>query len=204
MLVLEHKPILAHLIEIKAMEATISHTILAYLLALRDFAATLSDQEKDSFKKVAKDLNIQPKAWKSHIEPSLIQTIQGNPQLHQSYQSYKEKLDRLGNIPFDLLPKAGEINQLFPNQSSFVIKGFIPDSSASGYEQQLNNVVIVVNHAAEFLGTSRKVIVAGTLQTSAGRLIFAELKERAVHAAAASSAEVPQTGEAASARELSV
>ena len=48
----------------KAMETTISHTILAYLLALRDFSDTLSDQEKESLKKVAKDLNIQPKAWK--------------------------------------------------------------------------------------------------------------------------------------------
>ena len=129
------------------MEVTFSNTILAYLLALRDFADTLSDQEKESLKKVAKDLNIQPKAWKSHIEPSLIQAIQGNPQLHQSYQLYKEKLDRVEEIPFDLLPKAGEIERLFPNQSSFIIKGFIPDSSASGYEQQLNNVVIVVNHA---------------------------------------------------------
>jgi len=128
------------------MEVTISHTIVAYLLALRDFSDTLSDQEKESLKKVAKDLDIQPKAWESHIEPSLIDIIQGNTQLHQSYQLYKEKLDQLvGGIPLDLLPKAGEINQLITNQSSFLTKGFHPTSEATGYEQQLNNVVIVVN-----------------------------------------------------------
>lgn len=131
------------------MEATINHTILAYLLALRDFSDTLSEQEKASFKKVAKDLNLQPKAWKSHIEPRLLETIQGNSQLHQSYQLYKEKLTQLGEIPLDLLPKAGEINQLINNQSTLASKGFgfDLDSSASGYEQQLNNVVIVVNQA---------------------------------------------------------
>ena len=49
-----------------------------------------------------------------------------------------------------MLPQAEDINklsQLWPNQSSLVSRGFIPDSSASGYEQQLNNVVIVVNQA---------------------------------------------------------
>jgi hypothetical protein len=144
-LILEYQPILAHIIEIKAMEATSSHTILAYLLALRDFSDTLSDQEQQNLKTVAKDLKMQPKAWKSNIEPFLIQTIQGNSQLHQSHQLYKKKLDKLGKIPLDLLPKEGEINQLVTNQSSLVSRGFIPDSSASGYEQQLNNVVIVVN-----------------------------------------------------------
>ena len=127
------------------MEATISHTILAYLLALRDFSDILSDQEKESLKKVAKDLKLQPKAWKSDTEPSLIQTIQGNFQLHQSYQLYKEKLDKLGEIPLDLLPKAEEISQLITDISPFVDKGFISNLSASGYEQQLNNIVIVVN-----------------------------------------------------------
>ena len=127
------------------METKINHTILAYLLALQDFSDTLSAQEKESLKTVAKDLTIQPKAWKSHIEPSLIQTIQGNFQLHQSYQLYKEKLDRLGEISLDLLPKAEEINQLITDISPFLEKGFISNLSASGYEQQLNNVVIVVN-----------------------------------------------------------
>lgn len=45
--------------------------------------------------------------------------------------------------------------------------GYLPDGT-----------MIVVNHAAERIGTTQKVIVAGTLQTSAGRLIFAELVDR--------------------------
>lgn len=39
-----------------------------------------------------------------------------------------------------------------------------------------NGAMIVVNHAAQFLGETVNVIVSGTLQTSAGRMVFAELK----------------------------
>ena len=47
-----------------------------------------------------------------------------------------------------VLPTAEDINQLsqlLPNQPNLVPKGFISESSASGYEQQLDNVVIVIN-----------------------------------------------------------
>ncbi len=43
--------------------------------------------------------------------------------------------------------------------------GYLPDGT-----------MIVVNHAVEKLGSNQDVIVAGAVQTSAGRLIFAELK----------------------------
>lgn len=48
------------------------------------------------------------------------------------------------------------------------------DHQAVGYLP--DGTMIVVNRAADQLGKSRKVVVGGTLQTSAGRLIFAELK----------------------------
>ena len=44
--------------------------------------------------------------------------------------------------------------------------GYLPDGT-----------MIVVNHAIDKIGENADVVVAGTLQTSAGRLIFAELKE---------------------------
>jgi uncharacterized protein YacL len=39
-----------------------------------------------------------------------------------------------------------------------------------------NGAMIVVNHAAQFLGETVPIVVSGTLQTSAGRMVFAELK----------------------------
>jgi hypothetical protein len=127
------------------METKVNTTILAYLLALQDFSGLLSEQEQENLKTVAKDLEIQPKAWESYIEPSLIKTIQSNSQLHESYQFYKEKLEQLQEIPLDLLPKNNEIEQLQTNQSTLLDRGLLDLSSAVGYEQQLNNAVIVVS-----------------------------------------------------------
>src|SRR5438270_3959977 len=52
--------------------------------------------------------------------------------------------------------------------------GYLPDGT-----------MIVVNHARTHVGKTRTVVVASALQTAAGRLIFAELKDSAAHPAAA-------------------
>ena len=46
--------------------------------------------------------------------------------------------------------------------------GYLPDGT-----------MIVVNHARTHLGKTKTVVVASALQTAAGRLIFAELKDGA-------------------------
>ncbi len=127
------------------MAANPDRTILAYLLALKDFPHALNEAERSNLKKVWKRYEIQPKAWDDYIEPDFVKTIQDNPLLHQLYQQYKNKLDNLGEIPDNLLPTRDEINQLPNLETTFVSKGFRSNLSASGYEQQLNNVVIVVH-----------------------------------------------------------
>ncbi len=49
------------------------------------------------------------------------------------------------------------------------------DHQAVGYLP--DGTMIVVNHARRHIGTMQNVVVAGAVQTSAGRLIFAELKK---------------------------
>ncbi|MCB1065406.1 MAG: hypothetical protein KDN20_21130 [Verrucomicrobiae bacterium] len=51
------------------------------------------------------------------------------------------------------------------------------DHQAVGYLP--DGTMIVVNQAVSLIGTLQSVVVAGAVQTSAGRLIFAELKETA-------------------------
>lgn len=128
---------------------TMSNTILAFLLALGDYSEPLSEQEQQTLKEVAQQLNTQPRAWKKFTEPLLLETIKANPKLAQSYQNYADKLDKLDKIPLELLPKSGEVNQLITNQSSLTSKGFPPVDSATGYEQQINNLVIVVAQGEE-------------------------------------------------------
>ncbi|MEM9018368.1 MAG: hypothetical protein AAGC68_15245, partial [Verrucomicrobiota bacterium] len=57
-----------------------------------------------------------------------------------------------------------------------LVKGGKDEHQAVGYLP--DGTMIVVNHAKRFMGTTRDVVVAGAVQTSAGRLIFAELKSK--------------------------
>ena len=54
-----------------------------------------------------------------------------------------------------------------------LVRGGKDDHQAVGY--LADGTMIVVNHAAAQIGTTVKVLVISTLQTSAGTMIFAEL-----------------------------
>lgn len=56
-----------------------------------------------------------------------------------------------------------------------LVKGGKDDHQAVGYLP--DGTMIVVNHAKRFIGTTQNIVVAGAVQTSAGRLIFAELRK---------------------------
>ena len=59
-----------------------------------------------------------------------------------------------------------DLNLVKEGRESHQAVGYLPDGT-----------MIVVNHARSLLGKTARVIVASALQTAAGRLIFAELKE---------------------------
>ncbi|MCF6312280.1 MAG: hypothetical protein L3J39_07490 [Verrucomicrobiales bacterium] len=59
-----------------------------------------------------------------------------------------------------------ELNLIKEGRDEHQAVGYLPDGT-----------MIVVNRAVELIGSLQWVIVAGAVQTSAGRLIFAELKE---------------------------
>jgi hypothetical protein len=148
-------------------QTTSSSKVLAYLLALQDFSETsdvLSDQEKANLKKVAKDLSIQRKALKSHIEPLLTQTIEINPLLHQSFQYYKGRLNELEQIPNELLPQYAEVKTLVTNQSNFATKGFDDNSLPTGVDQQIENALIVVGQSESPEQTVKKLSSIGKLK----------------------------------------
>jgi uncharacterized protein YacL len=59
-----------------------------------------------------------------------------------------------------------ELNLVKEGRDEHQAVGYLPDGT-----------MIVVNRAVELIGSTQWVVVAGAVQTSAGRLIFAELKE---------------------------
>lgn len=128
---------------------TLNTTSLAFLLALQELNTPLSEAEKQTLTEVADQLDFQPKAWESFTEPLLVKMITSNPQLNQKYQLYKSQLDSLGNINEDLLPTATEIEQLKSSETGVATKGFKPQSEATGYNQQINNAVILISRAEQ-------------------------------------------------------
>ena len=125
------------------MNIKIDNTMMAFLLAFQDLKSSLNELEKQQLKEVAKQLNTQPKAWKNYTKKLLLEIIAANSDLNRLYQDYKTRLENLEEIPQGLLPTEAETNRLIV-RDSVMTKGYKPKSEASGYENQLNNVVIVV------------------------------------------------------------
>jgi uncharacterized protein YacL len=64
-----------------------------------------------------------------------------------------------------------ELNLVKEGRETHQAVGYLPDGT-----------MIVVNHARGLVGSARRIVVSSSLQTAAGRLIFAELKDNAAGA----------------------
>ncbi|EDX77206.1 hypothetical protein MC7420_343 [Coleofasciculus chthonoplastes PCC 7420] len=139
------------------MNTPINTTILAFLLALEELDTSLSQSEKKTLAEIADQLDVQPKAWESFTQPLLLQMIADNELLNQRYQTYKSKLDSLETIPSELLPTVTEIEQLKMGESLPMTRGYKPQTEATGYNQQINNVVIVISRSEHPEATVKKL-----------------------------------------------
>ncbi len=139
------------------MNTQIDTITLAFILALQELDAPLSQTERETLKKVGNQLDVQPKAWESVTEQIFVKMITSNPPLNQCYQLYKSKLDSLENIPSDLLPTASEIAKLESSNTGSITRGFKSQSEAIGYNQQINNVFLVISRSEQPEETVKKL-----------------------------------------------
>ncbi|EGJ33998.1 MULTISPECIES: hypothetical protein [Moorena] len=146
-------------------------TLLAFLLALTDLDTPLSQPENKSIKEIGDQLDAQPLAWEKYTKPKLLEMIAANPELNQRYQTYYNQLDTTVDIPPDYLPTEAEIQPVNTPSRTSIMRGHKPKSSPTGYDQQINNIVIVVSRSEQpqevvqklpleklkgFLGASKK------------------------------------------------
>ncbi|MBN3906814.1 MAG: hypothetical protein HWQ35_09730 [Nostoc sp. NMS1] len=146
------------------MKTKADNTLIAFLLAFQDLKTALKEQEKQNLKEVAKQLDTQPKAWEDYIKGRLLEIITPNADLNQSYQFYKSQLDKVEKIPDDLLPTEAEITRLISRDKALIAKGFKPKSEATGYESQLNNVVVIVGSSEKPEETVKQATFLGKLK----------------------------------------
>ena len=142
------------------MNTQINTTTLAFLLALQELDTPLSEEQKKTLAEIADQLDVQPKAWESHTQPLLLKMIADNELLNQRYQTYKSKLDSLETIPSELLPDVTEIEQIKSGEMLAITRGFEPQSEAIGYNQQINNAVIVISRSEQPQETVKKLSFA--------------------------------------------
>jgi hypothetical protein len=146
------------------MTTNTDNTIIAFLLALQDLNTSLTAKEKQNLQEIAKQLDTQPKAWETHIKQDLLEIIYDNPELNQAYQFYQSQLENVAEIPDELLPNENEISSLIPPQKTVLTRGFKPKSEATGYESQLNNVVVVISNSEKPEETVKQATSLGKLK----------------------------------------
>lgn len=131
------------------MNTNINTTTLAFLLALSDLKTSLTDTEKKTLADIGDQLDTQTLAWETHTQPLLLEMITSNTQLKEAYETYKTQLETVSNLPPDILPTAEEIKQNFPNKSPYILKGSKPTTKPAGYDNQINNTIILLSRSPQ-------------------------------------------------------
>ena len=131
------------------MNTEIYKTRLAFLLALSELETPLNEQEKQTLNDIATQLDMQPLAWQDFTEPILLKMIESNPQLNQHYVEYKSQLGNLPEIAEILSETEQELAPLMTMNTTARARGFKPTANPTGYEGQINNVVIVVSRSKQ-------------------------------------------------------
>jgi hypothetical protein len=125
------------------------NTILAFLLALSDLETPLNDSEKQTLANIATELDLQPLTWTDYIEPILLNMIEFNPQLNQQYIQYKSQLNQFPENSQILSEIEQELKSLTFRNTTVTVKGFKPTGNATGYESQINNIVVLISRSED-------------------------------------------------------
>ncbi len=107
----------------------ITKTLLILLLALRRLRTPLSESELESFKNEGLALETRPDYWEE-IEETLMTIVEENEELNQQFQTIKNKLELLEEIPTEFLPTWEELEtELTSGDSKPVTFGLEPDDN---------------------------------------------------------------------------
>lgn len=142
---------------------TFNHTLLAYLLSLKDYGQFLTSKDKQNLHTFANEFSLYPDDIE-YVERFLVEKIAENPQLNQLFQNYQNKLDNSDDIPRNLLPKLENLSHLIKTlqkKSVAIPKGEIPDveddATPEGQERIIHNSVIVISELISESDEPKKV-----------------------------------------------
>lgn len=122
------------------MNSTVTKTLLAFLLALRELETPLSSDEQSVLQDVGQQLEIDSDDW-DFIEEQLMAVIEANSALNRLYQYNRDKLDTLeGLLPLNLLPSPDDLVANFSARETKEVVTFSGQLKDISYTQ-VNQVV---------------------------------------------------------------
>ncbi|MUG93165.1 CHAT domain-containing protein [Scytonema sp. UIC 10036] len=144
------------------MNSSVTKTLLALLLALRELKIPLTTDEQELLQDVGQQLALDPDDW-DFIEEELMVMIEANATLNHLYQYNKVKLDALdGQIPRKLFPSLDELEQELFGETKEVITF---DGQPKGDPNSKPNEVITI---------TSNILLTENQDRTAKQLIFLE------------------------------
>lgn len=144
------------------MNSSITKTLLALLLALRELKIPLTTDEQAVLQDVGQQLALDPDYW-NFIEEELMAMIEANSTLNHFYQYNKVKLDALdGQIPRKLFPNLAELKQELFRETKEVIT--FDGQTRGDPNSKLNEVISITSN----------ILVTKNQDITAKQLIFLE------------------------------
>ncbi|MDF5723992.1 MAG: hypothetical protein PUP91_26715 [Rhizonema sp. PD37] len=126
------------------MNSSITKTLLALLLALRELKIPLTNDEQAVLQNVGQQLALDPDYW-DFIEEEIMAVIEANSTLNHFYQYNKAKLDALdGQIPRKLFPKLAELKQELFGETKEVIT--FDGQTRGDQSSKLNEVISITSN----------------------------------------------------------
>lgn len=140
------------------MNNSIDKFLLSMLLAIGELETPLNAEEKENFQIAAEQLELDPTAWSTNIEPNLIEIINSNLSLNRLFQDIKSKIDKIDNIPQDLIPKAEDLATVTPTKNQ-PLERPIPNISQGDLESnnEITNTSIQILSSSEPSETVKKI-----------------------------------------------
>ena len=142
------------------MNNSVSKFLLSMLLAMGALDTPLNSEEKDRLKNAAQQLSLlssHPTAWEK-IELNLIEIISNNLSFNMVFQEIKSKLDKIDDIPENLIVSQDELAEVIPVPKNEEIPRPIPDVKPSDLKSnEITNMSIQILSSPEPSETVKKI-----------------------------------------------
>ncbi|NEO52897.1 MAG: hypothetical protein F6K54_07280 [Okeania sp. SIO3B5] len=139
------------------MNDSMNKFLLSMLLAIRELDTSLNAEEKNSLYIVAEQLSLRPTAWETDIQSNLMEIIYSNPPLNAVFQEIKSKLEKIDNIPKNLIPSQDELATVIPTKIEPLKRPIIKLNPSDLKSNEITNMSIQIISSPEPSKTAKKI-----------------------------------------------